>query len=249
MAIYRTIWEESFGPIPKDSDGRSYEIHHIDGDHNNNSLDNLKCVSIKEHFEIHLKQEDYNACLLILERMSLSPKEISNKQKEIAHIQLQKGTHNFSKPEFQKRNAVRRVQDGTHHWLGKSNPSHKRVENGTHNFQLAKKKKCEHCGKEVDVANYALRHGDYCFKYTGLKSPGVISLEGKAGKNVKGTIWITNSTENKRIRKDSIIPADWKKGKKSVPLRIVKCPHCSKEGGISQMKQWHFDNCKHKDTK
>jgi len=26
----------------------------------------------------------------------------------------------------------------------------------------------------------------------------------------------------------------------------VKCPHCGKEGGAPQMKQWHFDNCKRK---
>lgn len=26
--------------------------------------------------------------------------------------------------------------------------------------------------------------------------------------------------------------------------KIVCCPHCSKEGGISNMKRWHFDNCK-----
>lgn len=24
----------------------------------------------------------------------------------------------------------------------------------------------------------------------------------------------------------------------------VKCPHCGKEGGAPQMRQWHFDNCK-----
>ena len=26
----------------------------------------------------------------------------------------------------------------------------------------------------------------------------------------------------------------------------VKCPHCRKEGGAPQMRQWHFDNCKRK---
>jgi hypothetical protein len=26
----------------------------------------------------------------------------------------------------------------------------------------------------------------------------------------------------------------------------VKCPHCGKEGGAPQMRQWHFDNCKMK---
>lgn len=25
---------------------------------------------------------------------------------------------------------------------------------------------------------------------------------------------------------------------------IVACPHCNKEGGITGMKRWHFDNCK-----
>jgi hypothetical protein len=26
----------------------------------------------------------------------------------------------------------------------------------------------------------------------------------------------------------------------------VKCPHCEKEGRASQMRQWHFENCKQK---
>lgn len=29
-------------------------------------------------------------------------------------------------------------------------------------------------------------------------------------------------------------------------MRTVVCPHCNKWGGIAQMKQWHFDNCKNK---
>lgn len=33
----------------------------------------------------------------------------------------------------------------------------------------------------------------------------------------------------------------WNKGK---PQDTVKCPHCRKEGGISVMKRWHFNNCK-----
>jgi hypothetical protein len=28
---YRKVWEKINGPIPKDDLGRSYEIHHIDG--------------------------------------------------------------------------------------------------------------------------------------------------------------------------------------------------------------------------
>lgn len=261
MTIYRKIYEENYGPIPKDKNGRTFEIHHIDGDRENNNLDNLLCVSIEEHYNIHFEQRDYNACLLILQRMCLTPEEISQKAREIAFEQLEKGIHNFSKPEFQKRNAIRRVEDGSHHWLGQKNPSHKRIKEGTHNFQTAEKKKCEHCNEEIDIGNYALYHGDYCYKHTGLKSPGAAKLDSIAGKSVKNTIWITDGNTNKRIGKNSIIPTNWKRGKtmhnldglrkgaekrKGVALKRVQCPHCNKEGGISQMKQWHFDKCKQK---
>jgi hypothetical protein len=39
---------------------------------------------------------------------------------------------------------------------------------------------------------------------------------------------------------------------KGVPLgpqEQVQCPHCGKIGGISNMKRWHFDNCKYKESK
>jgi 5-methylcytosine-specific restriction endonuclease McrA len=30
----------------------------------------------------------------------------------------------------------------------------------------------------------------------------------------------------------------------SVPMLKIICPRCNKEGGISQMKRYHLDNCK-----
>lgn len=62
---YREIWEAYHGPIPVDELGRSYDIHHKDGNRNNNSLDNLQCVSIEEHYRIHLEQGDYFAAKLV----------------------------------------------------------------------------------------------------------------------------------------------------------------------------------------
>jgi len=73
--IYRKIWENNFGPIPKDEDGRTYEIHHIDGDKSNNNIENLKCVSIKDHYNIHYQQGDWIACLRMSHRMSLTIEE------------------------------------------------------------------------------------------------------------------------------------------------------------------------------
>lgn len=46
--IHRDIWEDNFGPIPE-----GYHVHHKDGDRLNNVIENLECVSIKEHSERH----------------------------------------------------------------------------------------------------------------------------------------------------------------------------------------------------
>ena len=73
---YRKLWESNFGSIPTDEFGRTYEIHHKDGNNENNNLDNLMCVSIQEHYDIHFKQGDYFACMLMSERMSLSQEDI-----------------------------------------------------------------------------------------------------------------------------------------------------------------------------
>ena len=70
---YRKLWENTYGPIPKDAYGRSYEIHHIDGNRENNSIENLKCISIEEHYKLHLEQGDTNACHAIKIRMSEEP--------------------------------------------------------------------------------------------------------------------------------------------------------------------------------
>lgn len=71
--VHRSIWEAAYGPIPVDKDGRSYEIHHVDGDRTNNSLENLKCVTIQEHYDIHYAQGDLKACHIISKRMTVPP--------------------------------------------------------------------------------------------------------------------------------------------------------------------------------
>lgn len=78
---YRRLWEDHFGPIPVDEEGFSYEIHHIDGSHHNNDIDNLKLVSIREHLDIHLSQEDWFAAALIAKRIGLGPNYSSNLQR------------------------------------------------------------------------------------------------------------------------------------------------------------------------
>jgi hypothetical protein len=39
---HRRVWEETFGPIPKDADGISFDVHHKDGNPSNNVIENLE---------------------------------------------------------------------------------------------------------------------------------------------------------------------------------------------------------------
>ena len=66
---------------PKEEDGRSYEIHHIDGNHGNNAIANLTCIPIKEHYDEHYRNGDWGACVLIARRMGLPPDYLSSIQR------------------------------------------------------------------------------------------------------------------------------------------------------------------------
>ena len=68
---YRKLWEDYHKqPIPIDEKGRSYEIHHIDGNRANNSIQNLLCVSIEDHWKIHMERGEMGAANLIAKRLN-----------------------------------------------------------------------------------------------------------------------------------------------------------------------------------
>ena len=130
---FRKIYKDYYGSIPKDANGRTYEIHHIDGNRNNNDITNLIAVSIQEHYDIHYSQEDWGACFKIAKRLELSPTEKSDLAKKSNIERIKNGTHHFLGPETNYKYCRERVSNGTHHFLG-GEIQKKRVKNGTHNL-------------------------------------------------------------------------------------------------------------------
>ena len=160
---YRKIYENHYGPIPKDSDGRSYDIHHIDGNHNNNDPSNLKAVTLLEHYNIHYDQEDWGACLLLKKRLKISVSDQSNLQSKLGQLnsrdQVAKGTHPWLGGDIQRKTARRLVKEGTHHLLG-SDHAIERLKNGTHPSQTMISCLC--CQKTIDIPNFTRWHGSKC---------------------------------------------------------------------------------------
>ena len=149
---YRKIWIEHNGPIPIDENGRSYEIHHIDGNHSNNHIDNLKCVSIQEHYDMHYNQGDYGSCYLIYRRMKFTHSELSELAKKINAKLVAEKRHPFQlhrrsseeQAEIARKVSKRLLAEGNHPFTKEENrkkaventtiTQNKMVEEGTHHF-------------------------------------------------------------------------------------------------------------------
>lgn len=124
----RKLWIKHNGPIPKDWEGRTYEIHHVDGNRKNDVIENFRCVSIREHYDIHWFQGDWGACALLATKLKMSVVEISSLRSIAAREKVENGTHHWLGGE----NSKKRVKNGTHNFLTLSK---ERSINGTHNFQ------------------------------------------------------------------------------------------------------------------
>lgn len=111
---YRKIYEHHYGKIPKDEDERTYEIHHIDGNHDNNDFKNLKAVTIQEHYNIHYSQRDFGACLLISRAMKISPEE---------------------KSELARLNSIKRIAENNHNFFNQEPEDHPRYDNKLYFFK------------------------------------------------------------------------------------------------------------------
>lgn len=67
VGLHVLIWKKNFKSIPK-----GYEIHHIDGNRYNNSIENLICISKEAHKILHKYMEKNEYKDLEIEKISKS---------------------------------------------------------------------------------------------------------------------------------------------------------------------------------
>ena len=92
---YRKIYEQFYGPIPKDAFGKAFHIHHIDGNRENNSPENLIALSLQDHYNLHYSQGDWGACFKLSRLMKMSVKDMSVLARLSNQKQIENGTHPF----------------------------------------------------------------------------------------------------------------------------------------------------------
>jgi hypothetical protein len=126
---YRWIWEKHYGKIPIDENNQTYEIHHIDGNRENNDISNLKCVSKKEHAQIHFDQKEFAAAYAILKRTKGIKKDFSGwNHSEETKEKISNSISGEKNPMYGK---TRLDRIGKGYWRGKKQPEEmisKRVE-------------------------------------------------------------------------------------------------------------------------
>jgi hypothetical protein len=242
---YRKIYEKHYGPIPKDSDGRTYDIHHIDGDIHNNDPSNLKAVSIQEHYDIHYQQKDYMACYLIGLRMNKSPQELSELSKKVQKQRVEEGSHHMLGGHVQRK----RVQEGTHPWQDKE--WHRRREQakilqGKHIFldgSLSRKITV----KRLEDGTHNFLGNDNSKRFWSESSEDVLSVHREEAKE----------RQIKKVKEGSHPFLGSGPASRAMHLKLIAegrhvsqiertCPHCTKVGKGPAMLRHHFDNCKRK---
>jgi hypothetical protein len=203
---YRRVWEKHNGPIPRDEKGRSFEIHHINGNREDNRIENLICISVEEHYKIHLEQGDFGAAFRIAQRMEIDPEIKSNLMSQANKIRLEKGDHPFLRADVRAKaqeRLVKKIQDKTQGFQNKE-VIQKAV--------LAKKQKytSEDLSEQV-------KKGWAHWREKNLDISTRTSQGSKAGADkTRGTGWYHKSTgENLRTHSDDprILAEGWIKGR------------------------------------
>lgn len=240
MSLHRKIWIQVNGPIPVDAQGRTFEIHHINGDHFDNRLENLQCLSIMDHYKVHLLQADFQAAAAIAQRMGIEVETQANLNRlsGLEAVENKRGIHGLSSEE--------RLANSSKG--GKGHLGYKWYNNGEVEVQSPQQPGPEwELGRTCTTCGYAAGTKIGRFWNNGKiniraeRSPGADWTRGKLlsdeQRSRRSEIACSQPrTQDSRNKTSATL--------KNRPKPQIICPHCGKVGGIGAMKRWHFELCK-----
>lgn len=156
------------------------EIHHIDGDPENNNPSNLLAVTIEEHLAIHQSQEDWGAVQAILMRMENSSEDIADAARKKQLQLLADGEHNFQKMTKERRREISK-KAGT-----------KVKETGVGIFRIHR--------EDPELARANSANAGRAAQKKRRENPELRYLNTLQGKAVKNTKWYYNTVTNEKAR-------------------------------------------------
>lgn len=251
---YREIYRKNYGLIPTDETGRTYEIHHIDGNSHNNDPSNLKAVSIQEHYDIHYQQKDWAACLRIAAKMGVSQEELSNINRIFQKERIAAGVHQFLGPTVNKN----RIDAGTHnfqtleHKEDAKRRMDKLVEQGVHPFQQEWVREKGQTSQRTDrhkelkrqEALNRLENGTHNFQ---TKEHKIKNRQVQLSRIENGDHpWLLPENRQKTVLAASAKLRQLASEGKHQGQVLHTCPHCGYSSKGPSIYKTHFDNCKFK---
>ena len=179
---HRKVWHDHYGDIPLDENGVTFEIHHINSDHNDNRIDNLLCLSIEDHYQLHYEQGDYYACASLLKRIKHNVDVFEGKQSDLIYAKENhpmygknhseearskisknhsnvKGDNNPMFGRSHSEESIRKMKEGK---KGQGLGIPKSEETKLRMSQAVKHKTCPHCGKTAKGNSMFRWHFDNC---------------------------------------------------------------------------------------
>lgn len=165
----KAAYIKAYGKIPKEPNGRSYDIHHIDGNPFNDDPSNLVAVTIQEHYNIHYSQGDYSAChFMATQRMNKTPEQIKELSTLAANKRTADGKCVFTK-ETSPAYVVWTCEYCGKTGQGKGNYTRFHGRNCLQNSNTLRKKKedviCKYCGFKTKYKSHLIRsHNENCKK-------------------------------------------------------------------------------------
>jgi hypothetical protein len=117
---HRWVWKKHNGEIPVDENNQTYEIHHIDRNKKNNSIENLLCLSKREHAQLHFEAGEFAAAYSILKRTKGIIKDFTGwKHSEETKQKISMSISGDKNPMFGR---TREDRKGNGYWKGKKQP-------------------------------------------------------------------------------------------------------------------------------